>query len=224
MSDATQQQEQLTTNNNNKQEQLAKKNTTSASEELLISGIPFDCSGKPTGFYKDTKYCDIFHVCVSFQQRKTYGCPQLGAQFYYDETLKMCEFRARNPTGCLLNNYYQSVEPIKFTTQAPQQLTTEPVEAWKTFVRQADSFSCLSRVDGFYPSRWCNVFYRCANGARFEFQCAKQLSGERLWWTEHSESGPVDADKAQCAYPCDINRPCSSPGGLLVESGKAHDS
>jgi hypothetical protein len=63
--------------------------STNATEELLITGIQFDCTGKPTGFYKDTKYCDLFHVCVGFKQRKTYGCPQIGDKFYYDDASKM---------------------------------------------------------------------------------------------------------------------------------------
>ena len=64
-------------------------NETRPTEELLITGIAFDCSNKPTGFYKDATYCDLFHVCVGFKQRKTYGCPQNGDQFFYDESLKM---------------------------------------------------------------------------------------------------------------------------------------
>lgn len=68
---------------------LPLETTQSSSEEMIITGIPFDCTGKPTGFYKDNNYCDIFHVCVSFQQKKTYGCPQIGDQFFYDEKLKM---------------------------------------------------------------------------------------------------------------------------------------
>ena len=63
--------------------------TQSSSEENVITGIPFDCTGKPTGFYRDTNYCDIFHVCVSFQRKKTYACPQIGDQFFYDEKIKM---------------------------------------------------------------------------------------------------------------------------------------
>lgn len=53
--------------------------------ENLIMGISFDCTGKPTGPNKDTKYCDIFHACVYGQQQKTYACPQIGDRFYFDE-------------------------------------------------------------------------------------------------------------------------------------------
>lgn len=191
--------------------------TTSQQEELLIVGIPFDCTNKPTGFYKDPKYCDIFHVCVGFVQRKTYGCPQSGNRFYYDESLKMCEFKSRNPNGCPLNTYYQQVIPQKQIDTSP--VTNEPVQPWKQFIRQLDTeFTCQGKSDGFFPSRWCNVFYRCASGTRFEFLCAKQTSGDRLWWNDHStKSQSLGKKIAECSFPCDINRECKSPGGILIE-------
>ena len=111
------------------------------------------------------------------------------------------------------------MQEIAPTTPAQPAADAESEEPWRSFVRQSDAFSCRARVDGFYASRWCNVFYRCANGARFEFQCARQLSGDRLWWGGPSRPGGVDADLARCAYPCEIDRACSSPGGLLVEAG-----
>jgi hypothetical protein len=61
---------------------------TTSQPEILINGITFDCTNKPTGPNKDTRYCDIFHACVYGQQQKTYGCPQNGGRFYYDENTK----------------------------------------------------------------------------------------------------------------------------------------
>lgn len=61
---------------------------TTNKPENLIYGITFDCSGKQTGFYRDTRYCDIFHVCVNSVQKKTYACPQVGDRFYYDESTR----------------------------------------------------------------------------------------------------------------------------------------
>ena len=53
--------------------------------ENLITGISFDCTGKPTGPNGDPKYCDIFHACVYGQQQKTYACPQIGDRFFFDK-------------------------------------------------------------------------------------------------------------------------------------------
>ncbi len=193
---------------------------TSTTEELLIVGIPFDCTNKATGFYKDTQFCDIFHVCVNFQQRKTYGCPQIGDQFFYDENLKMCEFTSRNPTGCPSNTYYQQVVTTPQPAAAPgSPTTTEPTTPWKEFARQTDQFSCMGKSDGFYSSRWCNVFYRCSSGSRFEFLCAKQQNGDRLWYAENSDAQTTPQTDVQCAFPCELKRECTSPGGILMENG-----
>ncbi len=45
--------------------------------------------------------------------------------------------------------------------------------------------------------------------------------GGRLWWTQHSTDQSVPQQNAQCAFPCDSKRPCSSPGGIIVENGQA---
>jgi hypothetical protein len=63
--------------------------------ENLITGISFDCTGKPTGPNRDTKYCDIFHACVYGQQQKTYACPQIGDRFFFDQATQrfvLCVF------------------------------------------------------------------------------------------------------------------------------------
>ena len=74
------------------------------------------------------------------------------------------------------------------------------------------------RSDGFYASRWCNVFYRCYQGYKFEFLCAVMTNGDRLWWSQHSTSNTLPQATAQCAFPCDTNRPCTSPGGVLKDN------
>jgi hypothetical protein len=58
-----------------------------ASEEL-ISGVSFDCVGKLNGHYRDLKYCDVFHACISNQRRKSYSCAHLGERTYFDDSLK----------------------------------------------------------------------------------------------------------------------------------------
>ena len=63
-------------------------NPTTSQPENLISGIFFDCSNKPDGYYRDPKYCDVFHVCFNYKQAKTYPCPQVGERFYFDENTK----------------------------------------------------------------------------------------------------------------------------------------
>lgn len=71
--------------------------------ENTIGGIPFDCRGRPTGHWRDTRFCDIFHACVHGYQRKTYACPIVGERTYFDEITKRCEFVSRNPAGCAVN-------------------------------------------------------------------------------------------------------------------------
>ncbi len=71
--------------------------------ENTIGGIPFDCRGRPTGHWRDTRFCDIFHACVHGYQRKTYACPIVGERTYFDEITKRCEFVSKNPIGCATN-------------------------------------------------------------------------------------------------------------------------
>jgi hypothetical protein len=77
----------------------------------------------------------------------------------------------------------------------------------------------LDRQDGFYSSRWCNVFYRCFGGVSNGFLCPLQIGGGRLWWTQHGLPQGVPEASAACTYPCDTGRQCSSPGGIIVDNG-----
>ena len=61
-------------------------NTGETIIETLVGGIPFDCSGRPSGHWRDGKFCDIFHACVFGYQRKTYACPfSYGERTYFSE-------------------------------------------------------------------------------------------------------------------------------------------
>ncbi len=68
--------------------------------ENTIGGIPFDCRFRPTGHWRDSYFCDIFHACVHGQQRKTYACPIVGERTYFDEITQRCEFVHLNPAIC----------------------------------------------------------------------------------------------------------------------------
>lgn len=76
------------------------------------------------------------------------------------------------------------------------------------------------QADGFYASRWCNVFYRCFSGVSNAFLCPAQRSGGRLWWVQHGSSqGILNEQLATCTYPCDTGRRCTSAGGVIVDNG-----
>ena len=77
----------------------------------------------------------------------------------------------------------------------------------------------LDRADGFYASRWCNVFYRCFSGIANIFLCPAQRNGGRLWWPQHGTAQSLPEEQAQCTYPCDTGRRCTSAGGVLVDTG-----
>lgn len=82
---------------------IQQKTVTNTGEiiiEKLVGGIKFDCSSRPTGHWRDSIYCDIFHACVFGHQRKTYSCPFVGEYTYFDEFTHRCEFLRANPSGC----------------------------------------------------------------------------------------------------------------------------
>lgn len=63
------------------------KSSVSTDEEL-ITGIMFDCLGKPNGHYRDYIYCDVFHACISNERKKTYSCAHIGERTYFNDVTK----------------------------------------------------------------------------------------------------------------------------------------
>ncbi|CAF0917707.1 unnamed protein product [Adineta steineri] len=191
---------------------------SSTLNQQLLTNLPFECRGRLDGFWRDLRYCDVFHSCVGGIQKLSYGCPQVGERFYFDDTTQRCEFASQNAAGCQMNQYYG---PIASTpTFSGSQLSTQaPTEPWKIFAQSREQFSCASRQDGFYASRWCNVFYRCFSGVSNSFICPAQRGGGRLWWIQHGSQQAVSEASATCIFPCDTGKQCSSPGGIIVENG-----
>jgi hypothetical protein len=105
-------------------------------------------------------------------------------------------------------------------------LVDDSNESWKNLIRNQEAFSCLGRQDGFYASRWCNVFYRCFLGIKTEFLCPKMLNADRLWWVQHGSQQDVPQTSAACVWPCESKKKCQSPGGIIIESaqGKFEES
>ncbi|CAF1109060.1 unnamed protein product [Adineta ricciae] len=186
--------------------------------QKVVVNVPFDCKGRIDGHWRDTRYCDVFHACIAGEQKRSYGCNQIGERFYFDDASQKCEFASRNLNGCQSNQYYTAIEPIPAVPGA--QLATEaPTEPWKIFIQSREQFSCTGKQDGFYASRWCNVFYRCYTGIASAFLCPKMPSGARLWWVQHGSPQGVAQETAQCTWPCETGRRCSSSGGIIVDSG-----
>ncbi|UJR18059.1 hypothetical protein I4U23_004959 [Adineta vaga] len=187
--------------------------------QSVLTNVPFECRGRLDGFWRDLRYCDVFHACVAGEQKRSYGCPQVGERFYFDDKTQRCEFASKDASGCQGNQYFTSITNASVPTGA--QLSTQaPTEPWKIFAQSREQFNCATRQDGFYASRWCNVFYRCFSGVSNAFLCPLQRGGARLWWIQHgSPQGLPESPSATCAYPCDTGRQCSSAGGILVENG-----
>lgn len=84
--------------------------------------------------------------------------------------------------------------------------------------RTESNFSCVGKLNGYYESEWCNVFYRCINGKRIDAKCSSGGQSTNgflqydLWWEHQNQSydptnpiifiGP-DED-AKCEWPCKI--------------------
>ncbi|CAF1240526.1 unnamed protein product, partial [Didymodactylos carnosus] len=173
------------------------------------------------GHWRDTRYCDVFHACVAGAQRRSYGCPQVGERFYFDDQTQRCEFASQNPNGCSANSYYS---PIEEPTPVSGSLlsTSAPTEPWKIFIQSREQFTCAGKQDGFFASRWCNVFYRCFTGVSNAFLCPRMVNGPRLWWVQHgSPQGISQESAAACTWPCETGRRCTSPGGIIVDSGSS---
>ncbi len=54
--------------------------------QKVIVNVPFDCKGRIDGHWRDTRYCDVFHACISGEQKRSYGCNQIGEKFYFDDS------------------------------------------------------------------------------------------------------------------------------------------
>lgn len=53
--------------------------------QKLILNVPFDCKGRIDGHWRDSRYCDVFHACLAGEQKRSYGCNQVGERFYFDD-------------------------------------------------------------------------------------------------------------------------------------------
>jgi hypothetical protein len=53
--------------------------------QKVIVNVPFDCKGRIDGHWRDTRYCDIFHACIAGEQKRSYGCNQIGERFFFDD-------------------------------------------------------------------------------------------------------------------------------------------
>ena len=53
--------------------------------QKVIVNVPFDCKGRIDGHWRDGRYCDVFHACISGEQKRSYGCNQIGERFYFDD-------------------------------------------------------------------------------------------------------------------------------------------
>jgi len=52
---------------------------------------------------------------------------------------------------------------------------------------------------------------------KYEFLCAKSFDNTRTWWSQHSTELETPLLSAYCEYPCSLKRPCTSPGGILLD-------
>jgi hypothetical protein len=53
--------------------------------QQLLTNVPFECGDRRDGHWRDLRYCDVFHACVDGEQKRSYGCPQVGERFYFDD-------------------------------------------------------------------------------------------------------------------------------------------
>ena len=132
------------------------------------------------------------------------------------ESDSRCEFLSKNPSVCIHSMFYKPLSEPK-SNFLQEMGSDEYNEKWKLFIRSRETFNCIGRMDGFYASRWCNVFYRCFMGIRSEFLCPKMMDEGRLWWVQHGSSQEVAQTSAACVWPCETKSKCMSPGGTVIK-------
>ena len=94
--------------------------------------------------------------------------------------------------------------------------TSNETRKFNETVEVTSSFSCYNRADGYYESEWCNIFYRCVSGKRYDERCSAALgqssSNYDLWWkhqnlyynrTNPQYYGGLDS-MVRCDWPCKI--------------------
>jgi len=57
----------------------------STENQKEVINVPFDCRTRIDGHWRDAKFCDVFHACLSGVQKRSYRCTQLGERFYFDD-------------------------------------------------------------------------------------------------------------------------------------------
>ncbi|CAF2065572.1 unnamed protein product [Rotaria magnacalcarata] len=155
----------------------------------VLTNIPFECKGRLDGFWRDLRYCDVFHACIAGEHKRSYGCPQFGEKFYFDEKAQICDF-AFNKTGvCETNDYYTSI------TTVPALPGRQP--GAKNFFIVDPNVSCNGQANGAYlSSQYCNIFHRCVSGSRIDFRCPRANNVPYdLWWNQQTRP---------CDWPCRV--------------------
>jgi hypothetical protein len=61
-----------------------------------IINVPFDCKGRIDGHWRDVRYCDVFHACLAGEQKRSYGCNQIGERFYFDDATQKYRKKTEN--------------------------------------------------------------------------------------------------------------------------------
>ena len=93
--------------------------------QKIVLNVAFDCKGRIDGHWRDTRYCDVFHACLAGEQKRSYGCNQVGERFYFDDASQKCEFASRNAAGCSSNQYFTPIEAIPSIPGAQLSTGTE---------------------------------------------------------------------------------------------------
>ena len=200
--------------------QLQQGNYGSIPIQERVEPVP-NCRSTDNYITSHERYCNLFYGCKD-GELILYACIDRSTNTY-GGVFQSSTGNCISSQKCATNEYFrpQSASTVRNNLNALFGSYTKPEVSNDTRVpgenfEVKSPFSCFHRVDGYYESEWCNIFYRCVAGKRVDERCPAASSQSQvhydLWWRHqhlhYNASNPryfggLDY-MVRCDWPCKV--------------------
>lgn len=183
------------------------------------------------------RYCNLFYGCKD-GELILYACVDRSTNTYggiFQSSTGNCVSPDENVNECPKNEFFRpavfqtTTKPSNIPFRSYTMLETSNETLIKVHAKRFNetdevksSFTCTGRVDGYYESEWCNVFYRCVSGKRIDARCPSATSNPAvnsydLWWLHQNPVYNTTSPHffggsdflVRCEWPCKVE--CRKP-------------
>jgi hypothetical protein len=223
------------------QQQQQQNNFGSIPIQERVEPIP-NCRSIDNYIVPHERYCNLFYGCKD-GELILYACVDRLTNTY-GGVFQSSTGNCISSTECSTKDFFRpnqgttTTTKTKTTTLNPNSHvsfrsytmieTSNETRKLNETLEVKSSFSCFNHADGYYESEWCNIFYRCIAGKRYDERCplasSQSSTNYDLWWrhqysyynkTNPQYFGGLDY-MVRCDWPCKIQ--CNKPIWLSKEN------